>query len=145
MGLADYTKYRDINYYPRAATPEYRPEFIDDELHKISHTIDQYAQEFYPSKNARSLTANGTATTLDDVLLCNGSITVTLYDAAGKTDPNGRQENAGRRITIKNIGTSSVTIQPQTGQTIDGDTNKKIIEQYVALELFSDGSNWYII
>lgn len=143
--MVDYSKYRDINYYPRAAPPEYGPTFLDDEFHKISHAIDQYAQNYYPSKNASAKTGDYTATILDDVLLCSGSTTITLYDAAGQTDNNGIQSNAGRRITIKNIGTSSITIAPVNSQTIDGSTTKIITVQYVALELFSDGTAWHII
>ena len=142
--MVDYSKYTDITYYPRAATEEYRPEFLDDEFHKISHVMDKFAQEYYPAKNASVHTADYIATIFDDVLLCTGPITITLYDAAGKTVNNVAQ-NAGRRIVIKNIGTDTVTIDGAGAQTIDGSTTKTISSQYGSLELFSDGSNWHII
>ena len=134
--MVDYSKYTDITYYPRAATEEYRPEFLDDEFHKISHVMDKFAQEYYPAKNASVHTADYIATIFDDVLICSGTLTVTLYDAAGKTVSNVSQ-NSGRRIVVKNIGTDTVTI--------DGSTTKAISSQYGSLELFSDGSNWHII
>jgi len=142
--MVDYSKYTDITYYPRAATEEYRPEFLDDEFHKISHVMDKFAQEYYPSKNASVHTADYIATIFDDVLICSGTLTVTLYDAAGKTVSNVSQ-NSGRRIVVKNIGTDTVTIDGAGAQTIDGSTTKAISSQYGSLELFSDGSNWHII
>lgn len=143
--MVDYTKYRTIQYFQLEPPDEYRREYFIDEFNKISNVIDQYAQEFYPAKNARSLTDSGTATTIDDVLLCDGTLTVTLYDAAGKTDPNGIKENAGRRITIKNIGTGTVTVDTQGSQTIDGSATETLPSQWDVLELFSNGSNWFII
>ena len=143
--MVDYSKYRAINYFQFEPPEKYDRKYFIDEFNKISHVIDQYAQEFYPTKNARSMVASGTATILDDVLLCSGSLTVTLYDAAGKTDANGNKANAGRRITIKNIGTSTVTVDGAGSQTIDGSLTAAITNPYVALEFFSDGSNWWII
>ena len=130
--IVDYSKYRDLNYYPRAATPEYRPEFIDDELHKISHAIDKYAQEYYPVKNASVHTVSYTATIFDDVLLCTGPITITLYDAAGKTENNVAQ-NAGRRIVIKKVAGGNVTIDAAGTQTIDGALTQTITASFGSL------------
>jgi hypothetical protein len=143
--MVDYSKYKVINYFQYEPPEEYDRKYFIDEFNKISHAIDQFAQEYYPSKNASSQTGDYTATVLDDVLLCSGNITVTLYDAAGQTDANGIAQNAGRRITIKNIGTGQITIDGAGTQTIDGETTCIINKQYVALELFSDGSNWYIV
>ncbi len=146
--MVDYSKYRAIKYFQYEPPTEYRREYFTDEFNKISNCIEQFAQEFYPAKNASVKTGDYTATILDDVLLCSGSITITLYDAAGKADPNGNKDNAGRRITVKNIGTSTITVALVNSQTIDGQTSITIINpsgQYVALEFFSDGSNWWII
>lgn len=143
--MVDYSKYKVLNYFRGEAPLEYDRKYHNDEADKISHAIDQLAQEYYPAKNASVQTGDYTATVLDDVLLCSGSITVTLYDAAGKTDARGVKQNAGRRITIKNTGTGAITIDGAGSQTIDGSLTKIITEQYVALELFSDGSNWHII
>jgi hypothetical protein len=143
--VVDYSKYKVVNYFPYEPPTEYDRKYFIDEFNKISHAIDQFAQEYYPTKNASTKTGDYTATVLDDVLLCSGTVTITLYDAGGKTDARGTKQNAGRRITIKNIGTGQVTVDGAGSQTIDGDLTKIITERYVALELFSDGSNWYII
>ncbi len=143
--MVDYTKYRDSGYYQLEPPDEYRRTFFQDELNKISRAFQLLFEEFYPAKNAKTVTGDTTATILDDVLLCSGTLTVTLYDAAGITSNQGIKSNAGRRITVKNIGTSSITIDASGTQTIDGTLTKIITEQYVALELFSDGSNWWIV
>ncbi len=143
--MVDYTKYRVVNYFPYEPPDEYRRTFFIDELNKISHVIDQFAQEFYPAKNVVAKTVNYTATILDDVLLCSGSITITLFDAGGKTDANGLQQNAGRRITVKNTGVGTITIDPAGSQTIDGASTKTLPTQYDVVELVSDGSNWFVI
>jgi len=82
---------------------------------------------------------------LDDVLLCTGTFTVTLYNAIGKVDNLGIKQNAGRRITIKNIGAGTITIDGAGSQTIDGAATKAIAVQYDLLTLCSDGANWWII
>jgi len=141
----DYTKYRTLNYFQYEPPAEYRREYLADEFNKISHVLDQHAQEFYPAKGATTITATYAATVLDDVLLCTGTFTLTLYDAIGKVDNLGIKQNAGRRITIKNIGTGIITIDGAGSQTIDGSTTTPIADQYALLTLCSDGANWHII
>ena len=68
----DYTKYRTLNYFQYEPPAEYRREYLADEFNKISHVLDQHAQEFYPVKGATTITATYSATVLDDVLLCSG-------------------------------------------------------------------------
>jgi len=141
----DYTKYRTLNYFQFEPPEEYRREYFADEFNKISHVLDQHAQEFYPAKGATTITATYSATVLDDVLLCTGTFTVTLYNAIGKVDNLGIKQNAGRRITIKNIGAGTITVDGAGSQTIDGATTKAISSQYDLLTLCSDGANWWII
>ena len=143
--MVDYTKYRDSGYYQLEPPDEYRRTFFQDELNKISRAFQLLFEEFYPAKNAKTVTGDTTATILDDVLLCSGTLTVTLYDAAGITSNQGIKSNAGRRITVKNIGTDTVTIDGAGSQTIDGASTKTMPTQYDVLELFSDGSHWHII
>ena len=138
-------KFRETGYFQYEPPEEYRRTYFVDELNKISRTFQILFTEFFPTKNARAITSDETLTILDDVVLVTGTTTITLYDAAGVTDNQGIEANAGSRVTIKNIGTGSVTIDGSGTQTIDGTLTKIITEQYVALELFSDGSNWYII
>jgi hypothetical protein len=77
-----------------------------------------------------------TATVVDDIILCNGTFTINLYTAIGYD---------GNLITIKNIGTGTVTVDAFGTQTIDGSLTAALPVQYTSLTLTSDGSNWNII
>ncbi len=79
-----------------------------------------------------------TATVDDKVIMCNtgsGSYTVDLYTTTS---------NAGKRITIKRIGTNTITIDGD-GANIDGVGTKTLTTQYDYMILYCDGSNWHII
>ena len=53
--------------------------------------------------------------------------------------------SAGSEIRIKNMGTGSITIDPQT-QNIDDSTTDYVLDvQYSAVTLVSTGSHWEII
>jgi len=67
---------------------------------------------------------------------CNGTFTVTLYAASG---------NSGKAITVKNIGTGTITLDGNASETIDGAVTVTIPVQYGSLTLVCDGSNWHII
>ena len=80
-----------------------------------------------------------TATTSDDVILCNAAaLTITLFAASG---------NSGEVLYIKNIhATGVVTISGDSaGETLDGDVSKFITTQYATLTLLCDGSDWHIL
>ena len=82
-----------------------------------------------------------TATTGDDVILCDSSggiFTITLYTAVG---------NDGRTITIKKIDSSAnaVTVDGDGTETIDGALTKTLNYQYSAMKLISNGTSWFII
>ena len=83
-------------------------------------------------------TTTYTATTSDDVILCNGTFTLTLYAASG---------NSGEVLYIKNIhATGVVTISGDSaGETLDGDVSKFITTQYATLTLLCDGSDWHVL
>jgi hypothetical protein len=67
---------------------------------------------------------------------CTGTFTITLPTSG---------MNAGEEIRIKNMGTGTVTIDPQTS-TIDGSTTDYVMDvQYSAITLVSTGTNWEII
>ena len=67
---------------------------------------------------------------------CTGTFTITLATSG---------MNAGEEIRIKNMGTGTITIDPQT-QTIDGlPTDYTMDVQYSSVTLVSTGSNWEII
>ena len=85
-----------------------------------------------------------TDTTLDNtyhIILANatnGTITITLPSAT---------TCSGRQYIIKKVdsSTNAVTVTPQTGQTIDGQTSISITTQNDLRRIVSDGTNWYII
>jgi hypothetical protein len=84
-------------------------------------------------------TGDYTATTSDDVILCNAAaLTITLFAASG---------NSGEVLYIKNIhATGVVTISGDAaGETLDGDVSKFITTQYATLTLVCDGSDWHIL
>ena len=67
---------------------------------------------------------------------CTGTFTITLATSG---------MNAGEEIRIKNMGTGTITIDPQTS-TIDGLPNDYTMDvQYSAITLVSTGTNWEII
>ena len=67
---------------------------------------------------------------------CTGTFTITLPTSG---------VSAGAEIRVKNMGTGTVTIDPQT-QTIDGSTTDYVMDvQSSAITLVSTGTNWEII
>jgi len=67
---------------------------------------------------------------------CTGTFTITLPTSG---------VSAGEEIRIKNMGTGTITIDPQT-QNIDGDTADYTLDiQYSAITLVSTGTHWEII
>ena len=67
---------------------------------------------------------------------CTGTFTITL-PTTGMT--------AGEEIRIKNMGTGTITIDPQTSN-IDGSTTDYVMDvQYSAITLVSTGTHWEII
>jgi hypothetical protein len=58
---------------------------------------------------------------------------ITLFAAAS---------NSGRTLHIKNISITNVSLAPQEGEFIDGETSQ-ILGEYDGVELISDGENWY--
>lgn len=55
---------------------------------------------------------------------------------------------AGRAIVIKDTGglsgTNNITIDTEGSETIDGDETAVINSDYSSINLYSDGSNWFI-
>lgn len=79
--------------------------------------------------------ANYTLTDADDIILANGTLTLTLPAAATIT----------KKFTIKNIGTGTVTIDGDGSETIDGALTHEIFDQYHSVNLVSDGTGWFIL
>ena len=88
-----------------------------------------------------SKTANYTATTSDSVILCSasgGSFTITLPAASG---------NTGRIYFIKKTDSTSstVTIDANASETIDGALTLVISLQYATYMIVCDGTSWHVI
>lgn len=90
------------------------------------------------SKFAYSGPVTGDYTITDADFLINyesGTYTVTLPTAVGR---------AGQQYEIKNSGTGLITVDPDGTETID-DSLTKILRQYDAMMIMSDGANWIIV
>ena len=82
-----------------------------------------------------AITANTTAQA-DYHYSCTGTITLTLPTSG---------ISAGAQVRVKNMGTGTITIDPQT-RTIDGSSDDYLVTvQYSSLSLISTGTNWEII
>jgi hypothetical protein len=84
------------------------------------------------SLSISSITTTYSILSTDDVLLCNGTFTVTLPSALG----------SGKLYHIKNIGVGVITL---AGNTIDGESSQTL-HQWENINII-DGSinNWYIL
>jgi len=86
-------------------------------------------------------TADYTASTTTEVILCDatlGPITISLPAASG---------NSGLQKTIKKTDSTatSVTIDANASETIDGSLTKVIVTQNESFTIICNGSNWFII
>lgn len=77
-------------------------------------------------------TTTYTLTNSDDVILCNGTFTITTQSAASATK---------KMYYIKNIGTGTCTIS--AADNIDGSGTLVISQQYAGVQIFPDGSTWW--
>ena len=85
-------------------------------------------------QSQRSVTTTTTTALIDDIIFCNGTFTVNISTAIGMT----------KDITIVNIGTGIITLDPFSSQTISGETTFDIYEGESAT-LSSDGANLFLI
>lgn len=92
------------------------------------------------AKRSRTVEAISTTKSITkDINLCtggSGGITVTLPSAA-----------TGKIVIVKKVDSAAgtITIQRADSATIDGATTKVLYHQYEAMNLASDGTNWYIV
>ena len=87
--------------------------------------------------NVQTKTATYTATTTDNVVVCNSTaaITINLPIASGR----------GQSYAIKNINSGSVTVDPDGGDTIDNEPTM-VLGQYDCIQLVDSSANkWSII
>lgn len=76
-----------------------------------------------------------TATASDEVLLCNGTFTLTLPAAAS---------NTRRRYSVRNTGAGTVTIDPNAAELINGAATLALTGGQFAT-IVCDGSAWFTI
>lgn len=113
------------------ATREYA-KLLNVELDNFNRNLNRYASKIVVSSvtSAKTLSAN------DELVLCNGTFTITL-------PPAGSSE--GKVYYIKNIGSGTITIDGDNSDTIDDSANAELDAQYEFITITSDGSEWWII
>ena len=86
-------------------------------------------------KSIVTLTSTESILSTDDIILCNGTFTLTLPSATGSS----------KLYNIKNIGSGTITLKGNLSETIDGELNQTI-NQWENINII-DGSinNWYIL
>lgn len=100
---------------------------VKDSDGNTEYTWDQvYIQS--NSFSVVSKTGEYTATPDDDVILCNGTFTVNLQAVANFSHP----------LTIKNTGSGTITIDPYSAETIDGDATYDLTGQNTVAQLYPD-------
>ncbi len=113
------------------------------------------------SNEVMRLAANGNLTTTGGHIVNTTTVNASTYDllvtdfilnvtytATGAvtslTLPTA-QTVAGRIIVVKNVGgANSITIDTEAAQTIDGAATAVLSSQYDAINLYCDGTNWFI-
>lgn len=91
--------------------------------------------------NIRTVSSNTTLTTTDDIVLVNassGNITISLPSSSTAS---------GKFYIIKKIDSSSniVTIDPYSSETIDGKSTYDLTVQYQFVNIYCDGTQWFIV
>lgn len=84
-------------------------------------------------------TANYTMSDLDAIVPTSGTLTVTLPVASAAI--------LGKRYTVKNIGTGTITVvgAGATPATIDGGSSFTMTVRYSSLDVVTDGTVWYTV
>ena len=107
---------------------------IKDSGGTTRYTIDNMRVQ-HPNYALVSKSAAYTGTPDDDFILVDtsgGNVTIKFETAANFAHP----------ITIKNISTNDVILDPDGSETIDGSATYTISSQYESTLIVSDGSNW---
>jgi hypothetical protein len=85
----------------------------------------------------RTVTATYAITAADEIILANGTFTVTLPTAVGVV---------GKRYTVKNTGVGTITVARTSSQNIDGAaSNLSLSTSKRAVVLVSDNAGWQIV
>ena len=70
-----------------------------------------------------------------EVVLASGTFIVKLPSS----------HDSGDYVVVKNLGSNTITVSSQGGDTIDGSTSSNVSYLYQSIKCLSDGSNWYLI
>ncbi len=105
----------------------------------LNRELDGFRREinrFVGKAVINSPTEDVTLTAEDDIVLANGTFTVTVPLAL---------DTKGRVYYIKNIGTGTITVSGSNSETIDGETTVDMATQYDVIAITSDNTEWWII
>jgi hypothetical protein len=80
-----------------------------------------------------------TYTGVEEVFLITSGANISINIPAAST------VGAGYKYQIKNLGAHTLTIDPNSSETIDTSATFAISTQYAAITIITDGSNWFII
>ena len=101
---------------------------------KIVRTLDMMARRVSTGEpNVLTKTADYDVVATDDVLLCNGTFTLSLPPCS---------ESKRKMFYLSNISTGTITIDPNGSETIGGETSVALSAE-AKITIISDGSNWY--
>lgn len=83
-----------------------------------------------------TLSGNTTLSDSHDIVLCNGTFTVALPAASS---------HSGRIYFVKNIGTGTITIDPNGLELIDGQSVNYLLSPKRGIQIISNGTAWFIL
>lgn len=86
-----------------------------------------------PGLNVTGTKTSAYAAISGDFVLCNGTFSVTLPTAV-----------ANAIVSVKNLGTGTITVNTTGGQTIDGAASLQLVTQYESYDFIADASAWYV-
>lgn len=102
-------------------------------INSFAYTLNQFSDGYiYPTT---SVTATYSANVGDTIIIANGTFTVTLPDPT---------KCKNKRFVVKNSGVGTITIAGISG-TIDGAANVALSVTMEAVDLVSDGNNYWTI
>ena len=112
---------------------------IREYLNNLNTELDNLRTDinrFVGTLVTRAITSSATLEADDELVLCNGTFTVTLPLVASLL---------GKVYTIKNTGSGAITIDGNNSETIDGQATASLSNQYDFITIVSDKSSWHIV
>ena len=105
---------------------------LNTELDNLRTDINRFVGTFV----TRAITSSTTLEADDELVLCNGTFTVTLPPVAS---------SLGKVYTIKNVGSGVITIDGNSSEPIDWQATVSLSSQYDFITIASDKSVWHIV